>query len=136
MSIISWKVSKYGVISGRFFPVLGLNKEIYGISLLIQSQYRKIRTRNNSAFGHFSRSVYLNHCWVQQIVQELHQDWGLQCNQRVWIVSYLDYAIWISATNGSPSEMFDRVLNTSMESMGPAVLLFSCWRFVFFVNLL
>ena len=38
------KVSKYEVISGPYFPVF------------IQSEYRKIRTRNNSVFGHISRS--------------------------------------------------------------------------------
>ena len=30
--------------------------EIYKVNLRIQSEYRKIRTRNNSVFGHFSRS--------------------------------------------------------------------------------
>ena len=35
---IAWKVSKYGVFSGTYFPVFGLNTEI-------------------SIFGHFSRSV-------------------------------------------------------------------------------
>ena len=29
---------------------------IYGVNLRIQSESRKIRTRKNSAFGHFSRS--------------------------------------------------------------------------------
>ena len=37
----AWKVSKYGVISGPYFPVFGLN---------IQSECRKIRTRNNSVY--------------------------------------------------------------------------------------
>ena len=46
-------MSKYGVFSGPYFPVFGLNTEIYGS---IQSEYRKIRTRKNSIFGHFSRS--------------------------------------------------------------------------------
>ena len=50
------KVSKYGVISGPYFPVLGLNTEKYFVSLCIQSECGKIRTRNNSVFGHFSRS--------------------------------------------------------------------------------
>ena len=31
--------------------------EIYSVNLRIQSEYRKIRTRNISIFGHFSRSV-------------------------------------------------------------------------------
>ena len=51
------KVSKYGVFSGPYFPVFGLNTEIYGVNLRMQSEYRKIRIRKNSVFGHFSRSV-------------------------------------------------------------------------------
>ena len=50
----AWKVSKYGVIPGPYFPVFGLNTEIFRI----QFEYRKIRTRNNSIFGHFSRSAW------------------------------------------------------------------------------
>ena len=30
--------------------------EIYSVNLLIQSKYRKIQTRNNPIFGHFSRN--------------------------------------------------------------------------------
>ena len=52
----AWKVSKYGVISGPYFPVVGPNTEIYYVNLRIQSKYRKIGTRNNTIFGHFSRS--------------------------------------------------------------------------------
>ena len=54
--ITARKLSEYGVISGLYFPVFGLNTEIYGVKLRIQSRYRKIRTRNNSVFGHISRS--------------------------------------------------------------------------------
>ena len=28
----AWKVSKYGVISGPYFPVCGLNTETYGVN--------------------------------------------------------------------------------------------------------
>ena len=42
--------------SGTYFPVFGLNTENYGVNLPIQSEYRKIRTRNNFALGHFSRN--------------------------------------------------------------------------------
>ena len=52
-----WKVSKYGVISGPYSSVFGLNTEIYLVNLHIQFEDRKIRTRNNSGFGHFSRSI-------------------------------------------------------------------------------
>ena len=54
--ITAWKVSKYGVFSGPYFPAFGLNTERYSISLRIQSKCGKIRTRKNSVFGHFSRS--------------------------------------------------------------------------------
>ena len=50
-------VSKYGVISGPYFPVFGLSTEIYEVNLRIQFEYRKIRTKNNSVSGHFSSSV-------------------------------------------------------------------------------
>ena len=46
-----WKVSKYGVISGPFFNVFGLNTEG------LKPEYREIQTRNNSEFGRFSHSV-------------------------------------------------------------------------------
>ena len=44
------KVSKCGVISGPYFPAFGLNMERYFVSLRVQSECRKIRTRNNSVF--------------------------------------------------------------------------------------
>ena len=55
----AWKVSKYGVFSGLYFPAFRLNTERYSVSLRIQSKCRKMRTRRNSLFGHFSHSVIL-----------------------------------------------------------------------------
>ena len=49
--LTAWKLSKYGFFSGQYFPVLGLNKEIYGLNLRIQSEYKKMRARKNSVFG-------------------------------------------------------------------------------------
>ena len=51
-----WKVSKYGVFFGPYFPVFELNTEIYEVNLRIQSECRKIWTRKNSIYGHFSHS--------------------------------------------------------------------------------
>ena len=51
------KVSKYGVFSGPHFPAFELKTEIYGVSLRIQSEHGKIRTRKDSILGQFSRSV-------------------------------------------------------------------------------
>ena len=50
------KVSKYEVFSGPYFPVSGLNMEIYGVNIRISSKYGKIQTRKNSIFAYFSRS--------------------------------------------------------------------------------
>ena len=52
----TWKVSKYRIISGPYFPTFGLNTERYSVCLRIQSECGKIRTRNNSVFRQFSRS--------------------------------------------------------------------------------
>ena len=66
--LTAWGVSKYGVISGPYFPVFRLNMEIYSVNLCIQPEYRKMRTRNNSEFGHISRSrrhsIYASSFWV------------------------------------------------------------------------
>ena len=53
----AWKVSK--VISGLYFPVFGLNTEIYSANLRIQCECRKIRTRNSSIFGNVLCSDYI-----------------------------------------------------------------------------
>ena len=58
-----WKVSKYWVFSGLYFPVFRLNTEIYSVNLRIQSKCRKIRTRKNSVFGHFSRCENSHNHW-------------------------------------------------------------------------
>ena len=65
----AWKVSKYGVSFGPYFSVFALNTERY---FRIQSEYRKIRTRNNSVFGHFSRSVNLTWLLNSKPNQQFH----------------------------------------------------------------
>ena len=42
---------------GPYFPVCGLNSEIYFVNLRIQSEYAKTGTRKNSVVWHFSPSV-------------------------------------------------------------------------------
>ena len=52
-TLTAWKVSKYGVFSSPYFPEFGLNTERHGVSLRIQSECGKIRTRKNSVFEQF-----------------------------------------------------------------------------------
>ena len=61
-------MSKYGVISGLYFPVFGLNMEIYSVNLCIQSAYRKIWTRGNFVIGHFLRSDEFRQNLLKQTV--------------------------------------------------------------------
>ena len=56
--ITAWRVFKYGVFSSPYFPLFGLNTEIYGVNLRIISEYGKIWTRKISVFGHFSHSEF------------------------------------------------------------------------------
>ena len=92
----AWKVSKYGFFSGPYFPVPGLNTEIYFVNLRIQSEYGKIRTKKNSAFGHFSRSVgtcnvgtclYMQ-CWYNVGTYSVGTCWYTQC----WYLVHQNYS--------------------------------------------
>ena len=51
------EVSKYGVFSGPYFHVFGLNVEIYSVNLRIQSEYRNVRTRKTPHLDTF-HAVY------------------------------------------------------------------------------
>ena len=86
-TVTAWKVSKYGVISGPYFPVFGLNTEIYFINFCIQSEYRKIQARNNSVFGHFLRSEF---CWYKLKFIFMCFDVGLKCINQNHCKSLLD----------------------------------------------
>ena len=58
-TLIVWNMFKYGVFSGLYFPAFGLNTERYFVSLRIQSECGKIRTRKTSVSGHFSHNDWL-----------------------------------------------------------------------------
>ena len=57
-------MSKYGVFSGPYLPVSGLNTEIYFVNLPTQSKHGKIRTRKNCVFEHFSSGVVYTHLFI------------------------------------------------------------------------
>ena len=50
-------MSKYGVFSGPYFLVFGLNTEIYSVNLRIQSGYRKIGPENTPIWTLFTQWV-------------------------------------------------------------------------------
>ena len=65
----SWKESKYGIVSGSYFPEFGLNTQIYGENLRIQSEYRKIRTRNSPYLDtfHAVQGITMGKCKTKSI---------------------------------------------------------------------
>ena len=78
----AWKVSKYGVFSYfPYFPLLGLNTKIYAVNLWIQSEYRKIRTRENSVFAHLSRCANRQ----EMTVQTTEKPMKISIRKTVWI---------------------------------------------------
>ena len=86
----TWKVSKYGVFSGPYFSTFSLNTERYSVSLRIQSECGKIRTRKHSVFGHFSRSVMF---YVSDLNYEI-QILGLpksKCYTHAHVISLVRY---------------------------------------------
>ena len=62
---------KYGVISGPYFPVFGLNTERYFVYLRIQSEYRTIQTRNYFRFWTLSTQCILSDQSIAMIQNNL-----------------------------------------------------------------
>ena len=54
----TWKVSKYGVFSGPYFPAFGSNTEIYGVNLCIQSECEKKNGPENTPYLDTFHAVY------------------------------------------------------------------------------
>ena len=116
VSYTAWKVSKCGVFSGLYFPSFGLNTDRY-LSLRIQSEYRKIRTRKNSVFGHISHSLIdlklgnLNHLfsmhsfstpWKHQNILRLSD--VFKCTERVYLnrcINTFQKLVWLGCLNFS-----------------------------------
>ena len=65
-----WEVSTYGAISGPYFPVFGLNTEIYGVNLQIQSEYRKYGPEKTPYLDIF-HAVFLYQIYVQLLFKKI-----------------------------------------------------------------
>ena len=67
-AISAWKVSKYGVFPGLYFPAFGLNTERYFVSLRIQLECEKIRSEKapylDSIYAVYCLSNLANILWV------------------------------------------------------------------------
>ena len=96
----AWKVSKYGVFSGPYFPVF--SGPYFPVSVRIQSESGEIQTRKNSVFGHFSRSGrYLYRpCWICWDENQYIKLWirETSTHSKKWI-SYWTNKEWIRWKN-------------------------------------
>ena len=73
----AWKVFKYGVISGPYFPVFGLNKEIYEVNLCSQSEYMKITNQNKlRIWALFTQRlffrIFLDYFWMMMCLKNVN----------------------------------------------------------------
>ena len=72
-------MSKYAVFPGPYTPAFGLNEERYGVSLRIQSECRKIRTKNTPYLDPFHAVVIMN---VLRVYNNRHKSQKSYTNQR------------------------------------------------------
>ena len=79
VTVNAWKVSEYGAFSVLYFPTFGLNMARYGVSLRIQYECRKLRTRKNSVFRHFSRSD--GECSETLFSRTTHKKWNIKISK-------------------------------------------------------
>ena len=86
MTDIAWKVSIYGVFCGLYFPMFGLNKEIYSVNLRIQSEYKKIRTRKNFIFGYFWCNVRIAKIHEVKVDMLGQKSWTSQRSLKHWTI--------------------------------------------------
>ena len=87
------KVSKYGGFSGLYFPVFGLNREIYSVFSLNTGKYE---SGKNSKFGHFLHSfktyqfyAHSRICWKYN-KNERHFSYGPHFSEKIIITKPLD----------------------------------------------
>ena len=117
---IARKAFKYGVIPGLYFPVFGLNTDLRS---KFQSKYRETRTRNNSVFGHFSRSVTET---VGHVILLFSSFWFLIMLVDVLHISLAIKIIFHSISLHFNSEGFDLIcLFFSLDSNNDCCLFFS-----------
>ena len=86
-------MSKYGVFSGPYFPVFRPNTEIYCINISIQSENGKIRTRNNSVFGHVSQSGTVPKSWDIAVLFFARNVWFIVVKGKLRTCDYISLAV-------------------------------------------
>ena len=103
------------VFSGPYFPVLGLNTEMYGVNLRIQSEYRKIRTRKNSVFGHTLVSFYTP--WKHQTPRSFVVFSRYQWHEMGWGFVFMDWCASNMHRNSLPGVFCKKLCWQVLESL-------------------
>ena len=75
----AWKVSKYGVFSGRYVPVFGLNTEMYGVNRIQENTNQK-KLRIWTLFTQCDYTDYQGHlknCFITDYVDyaDINNTW-------------------------------------------------------------
>ena len=112
---------RYGVITGPYFPLFVLNTKIHAVNFHIQSEYRKIRTRNNywNTFYAVKCSpsvLFLDHFSVGDHIksylslwQSLHPSVTFLSQKLVISFSYAAVNMWIMKKNSHSSNFWGKM---------------------------
>ena len=79
-----------------FYGLIGIVKLTIRVNLHIQSEHRKIRTRKNLVFGHFSRSARLSHGIALNQNITFKSNWSIAwTNKQMLYLNYGKIVFWI-----------------------------------------
>ena len=111
---IFWYIKTIKIGSRHFFLILVI------LYCYIRTEYRKIRTRKNSIFAHFLRSV-MNH------ISRIQVQWWQSWHQKFWNeifgnILLLLFRMWKKLTRSRPPYSIDNKLKS--------IRLWQSWRFI------
>ena len=124
----AWKVSKYGVFSGPYFPTFGLNRGRCFVSFRIQSECRKILTRKNSAFERFSHSETSNCFFFSVYFHTVHNSKTCPC----WTVPDLAKCFAWTCKKDFVFKISDRIIFTIQEHYARVFAKYTYHHFPYF----
>ena len=84
-------MSRYGVFSGRYFSVLGMNTEIYGVNRRIQSKYRKYGPEKipySDTFHSLGLTKKQAFCWAYSFNLEIFYGF-VYTRRRTFVFTYI-----------------------------------------------
>ena len=106
---IAWKVSKYGVISGPYFPAFGLNTERYKVSAISNLQYVKTKLRYDTNFR-----IWIGKNKSSKLIQLFQA-----ISHTIWSLCELDRTYWNEERAGTSWNHLELPVETTWNKLEP-----------------